>query len=50
MSKSQAEQKRVEKWFLEAARRASAMIPAADISDSEKPDFTLTSPDGPVAP
>ncbi len=46
MSKSHAEQKRVEKWFLEAARRASAIIPAGDISDFEKPDFTLTSPDG----
>jgi len=42
----QVEKKRVEKRFLEAARRASAMIPAGDISESEKPDLTPTSPDG----
>jgi hypothetical protein len=40
------EKKRIEKWFLEAARNASAIIPAGDISESEKPDFTLASADG----
>jgi len=46
MSKTFAEQKRIERWFLENARRASAIIPSGDIVDFEKPDFTIASPDG----
>jgi hypothetical protein len=46
--KSPAEQKRIERWFLEDARRLSAIIPNGVIDDRENPDFSLTGPSGPI--
>ncbi len=46
MPKSNEDKKRIERWFVQAARRASAIIPDGVIYDFEKPDFKLASPDG----
>jgi hypothetical protein len=41
-----SEKKRIERWFLEAARRVSSLIPDGKIEDFEKPDFTIMTPTG----
>jgi hypothetical protein len=46
MRKSNEDKKRIERWFVEAARQASSIIPDGVIYDFEKPDFKLASPDG----
>jgi len=46
MSTSRDEQKTNEKWFLEAARRASSLIPDGQIHDFEEPDFKIDTTNG----
>jgi len=40
--------KMIERWFLEAARRASAVIPDGTIEDFEEPDFKIETATGPL--
>ncbi len=49
MAMTDARQKKnIEKWFLEAARRASVVIPDGEIEDFEEPDFKIGTVAGPL--
>ena len=39
-------QKEIERWFLEAARKADSIIPDGTIEDFEKPDFKIHTANG----
>ncbi len=46
MATSPTEQKKIERWFLNAARLASAIIPEGEIRDFEGPDFKIETATG----